>query len=81
MRAVTFYRLDYGSNAGYRTRHPVGSVFELRNHERVNNYNDLLRLARRLFVLDTADIVHVVIDVSQTRRAIPPESTNERSAG
>jgi len=69
MRAVTVYRLDYGSNTRYHTRHPIGSVLEQRNHERVNNDNDLLRLARRLFALDTADAVHIVIEVSQARRA------------
>jgi hypothetical protein len=81
MRAVTVYRLDYGSNTRYHTRHPIGSVLEQRNHERVNNDNDLLRLARRLFVLDTADAVHIVIEMSQARRAILPERTRECSAG
>ena len=69
MRAVTVYRLDYGTNTGYSTRHPLGSVLEQRDYERVNNDNDLLRLARRLFALDTADAVHIVIDVSHARRA------------
>jgi hypothetical protein len=55
MRAITVYRLDDSSNFSYHTRHPIGSVFELRIYERVNNYKDLLRLARRLFALDTAD--------------------------
>jgi hypothetical protein len=77
MRAVTVYRLDYGSNTGYRTRHPIGSVLELRNYERVNNYNDLLRLARRLHALDTADAVHIVIDGSQARQAYLPERTGD----
>jgi hypothetical protein len=78
MRAITVYRLDYASNTGYRTRHPIGSVVELRNHERVNNYNDLLRLARRLIALDSADAVNVVIDVRQAREeANPPELTRE----
>ena len=81
MRAVTVYRLDYGSNTGYRTRHPIGSVLELRKHERVNNYNDLLRLARRLFALDTADAVHILIDVSQSRQAYLPELTRDWAAG
>jgi hypothetical protein len=49
MPAVTVYRLDDGRETGYRTRHPIGSVLELRIYERVNNYKDLLRLARRLF--------------------------------
>ena len=77
MRAIAVYRLDYGSNTGYRTRHPIGSVLELRNHERVNNYNDLLRLSRMLFALDTADAVNIVIDGSQVRQACLPEVTSE----
>jgi len=81
MRAVTVYRLDYGSNTRYPTRHPIGSVLELRKTERVNNYNDLLRLARRLFALDTADAVHIVIDVSQARQSYLPEPTRDCSAG
>jgi len=66
MRAVTVYRLDYGVDAGYRTRHPIGSVLERRKRERGNNFDDLSRLARRLFVLDTADVVHIVIDVGKS---------------
>jgi hypothetical protein len=81
MRAVTVYRLDDSSNFSYHTRHPIGSVLELRIYERVNNYKDLLRLARRLFALDTADAVHIVIDVSQARQAILPERTRDCSAG
>ena len=81
MRAVTVYRLDYGSNSSYPTRHPIGSVLELRKNQRVNNYNDLLRLARRLFALDTADAVHIVIDVSQARQSYLPEPTRDCSAG
>ena len=81
MRAVTVYRLDYGSNTRYRTRHPIGSLSELRKHERVNNYNDLLRLARRLFALDAADSVRIVIDVSQTRQAYLPEPIRDCAAG
>ena len=77
MRAVTVYRLDFGSNTGYRTRHPIGVVLELRKQERVNNYNDLLRLARRLFALNAADAAHIVIDVSQARQAYLPELTRE----
>ena len=77
MRAVTVYRLDNGSNTGYRTRHPMGSVLELRKNERVNNYNDLLRLARRLFAVDTADAVRIVIEVSHARRAILPELSRD----
>ena len=75
MRAVTVYRLDDTSNFSYHTRHPIGSVLELRIYERVNNYKDLLRLARRLFALDTADAVHVLIDVGQGRQAYLPEQT------
>ena len=81
MRAVTVYRLDYGSNTGYPTRRPIGSVLELRKNQRVNNYNDLLRLARRLFALDAADSVRIVIDVSQARQAYLPEPTRDCSAG
>jgi hypothetical protein len=72
MRAVMVYRREDSSNPAYPTRRPVGSVVELRIHERVNNYNDLLRLARRLFALDTADSVHLfidLIDVDQDRKA------------
>ena len=75
MRAVTVYRVDYDSKTGYRTRHPIGSVWELRKQERVYNYSDLLRLARRLFALDAADAVRIVIDVSQARQAYFPELT------
>ena len=80
MRAVTVYRREDDSNSRYPTRRPIGSVLEQRNHERVNNDNDLLRLARRLFALDTADAVHIVIEVSQARRAILPERVRECSA-
>jgi hypothetical protein len=81
MRAGTVYRLDYGSNTGYPTIHPIGSVLELRKYERVNNDIDLLRLARRLFVLETADAVHIVIGVSQSRQAYLPELTRDYAAG
>jgi hypothetical protein len=81
MRAVTVYRLDDGSNTGYRTRHPIGSVLELRTYERGNNYIDLLRLARRLFALDTAEAVRIAIYVSQGRQAYLPERTRDCSAG
>jgi len=43
MRAVTVYRLGDGSNFSYPTRHPIGSVLELRKHERVSNYIDLIK--------------------------------------
>ena len=81
MRAVKVYRLDYGNNSRYRTRYLIGSVLEMRIHERVNNYKDLLRLARRTFALDTADAVHVLIDVGQGRQAYPPELTRDCAAG
>ena len=77
MRAVTVYRVDYGR----RTKEPIGVVMENRKTERTNNYNDLLRLARRLFANDTADSVHIVIDVSQARRAYLPEQARVYSAG
>jgi hypothetical protein len=64
MRAVTVYRMDYGRE----TKDPVGVVLEQRKTERTNNYNDLLRLAQRLFALDTADAVNIVIDVRQARQ-------------
>jgi hypothetical protein len=47
----------------------------------VNNYKDLLRLARRLFALDTADAIHVLIDVGQGRQAYLPELTMDCSTG
>jgi hypothetical protein len=81
MRAVTVYRLDDVSNFSYQTRHPIGSVVELRTYERVNNYKDLLRLAQRLFALDTADGVHILIDVGQGRQAYLPELTGDCSTG
>jgi hypothetical protein len=70
MRAVTVYRREDGSNLRYPTRHPIGSVLELRIHERVNNYNDLSRLARRLFASDTADAIHLLLDVDQGRKVL-----------
>ena len=81
MRAVTVYRLDDRNNFSYHTRHPIGSVVELRVYERGNNYKDLLRLARTLFALDTADADHVLIDVGQGRQAYLPEVNRECSAG
>ena len=66
MRAVTVYRVDYGR----KTKDPIGAILEKRKTGRVDNYNDLLRLARRLFASDTADSVHIVIDVNQARGAI-----------
>lgn len=76
MRAVTVYRVDYGR----RTKEPIGVVMENRKTERTNNYNDLLRLARRLFANDTADSVHIVIDMNQARQAYKPERTRDYSA-
>jgi ferritin-like protein len=76
MRAITVYRVDYGR----RTKEPIGVVMENRKTERTNNYNDLLRLARRLFANDTADSVHIVIDMSQARKAYLPERTRDISA-
>ena len=77
MRAITVYRMDYGR----KSKDQVGVVLEMRKTERTNNYNDLLRLARRLFAFDTADSVHIVIDMSQARQAYLPERTRECSAG
>jgi len=76
MRAVTVYRRDYSR----KTKDQVGVVLEMRKTERTNNYNDLLRLARRLFASDTADSVHIIIDMSQARQAYLPERTRECSA-
>ena len=77
MRAVAVYRMDYGR----KTKNQVGVVLEMRKTERTNNYNDLLRLARRLFASDTADSVHIIIDMSQARQAYLPERTRECTAG
>ena len=77
MRAVAVYRMDYGR----KTKNQVGVVLEMRKSERTNNYNDLLRLARRLFASDTADSVHIIIDMSQARQAYLPERTRECTAG
>jgi len=73
--------LDDSNNFSYHTRHPIGSVLELRTYDRVNNYKDLLRLARRLFALDTADADHVLIDVGQARQAYLPELPRACSKG
>ncbi len=77
MRAVAVYRMDYGR----KTKDQVGVVLEMRKTERTNNYNDLLRLARRLFALDTADSVHIVIDMSQARKAYLPARAMDLAAG
>jgi hypothetical protein len=68
--------MDYGR----KTKNQVGVVLEMRKTERTNNYNDLLRLARRLFASDTADSVHILIDMSQARQAYLPQRTRECSA-
>ena len=73
MQAVTVYRVDYGR----KTKDPIGTVLEKRKTERAHNYHDLLRLARRLFALDTADSLHIVIDVRHARGGIPPERTRD----
>ena len=65
LRAVTVYRVDYGR----KTKDPIGAVLEMRTTERAHNYLDLLRLARKLFALDAADALHIVIDVSKARGA------------
>ena len=77
MRAITVYRMDYAR----KTKDPVGVVFEKRKTERAGNYYDLLRLARRLFAVDTADAVHITLDSREARRAILPEQTSDFSAG
>ena len=77
MRAVPVYRVDHGR----KTRDPIGVVFEQRKTERAANYYDLLRLARRLFAVDAGDAVHIIIDVSDVRRATLPERTRDCSAG
>ena len=77
MRAVTVYRMDYVR----KTKDPIGVVFERRKAERTGNYNDLLRLARRLFAVGTADAVHIALDASDARRTIFPERTRDCSAG
>jgi hypothetical protein len=76
MQTVTVYRVDYGR----KTKDPIGVLLVKRETERANNYNDLLQEARRLFALDTADGVHIIIDVSQTRRAYPPETIRDCAA-
>ncbi len=76
MRAVTVYRVDFGR----KTKVPIGTVLEKRKTERAHNYHDLLRLARRLFALDTADALHIVIDVRHARQAYLPELTSHYSA-
>ena len=64
MQSVMVYRVDYAK----KTKDPIGIVLEKRKTERVSNYHDLLRLARRIFASDMEDALHIVIDVSQARR-------------
>ena len=77
MREVTVYRVDYDR----KTKDPIGTVLEKRKTERAHNYNDLLRLARRLFALDTADALNIVIDVRHARETTPTKRTMECAAG
>jgi hypothetical protein len=77
MRAVTVYRVDYGR----KTKDPIGAVLEKRKTERAHNYHDLLRLARRLFALDTADALRIVIDVRHARETILLERTRDCAVG
>lgn len=77
MRAVTVFRWDEGR----KTKDPVGVVFEKRKTERASNYLDLLRLARKLFAVNRADAVHIIIDQNRPRRTIPTELTGDFSAG
>ena len=76
MRAITVYRVDYRR----KTRDPIGSVLERRRTARAHNYHDLLRMARRLFALDTADALHIVIDTGHIRRGSLPQRTRDCSA-
>ena len=77
MRAVPVYRVDYAR----KTKDPIGTVLEKRKTERGHNYNDLLRLARGLFALDTADALRILIDVGHAREASLPERTMDCAAG
>jgi hypothetical protein len=76
MRAVPVYRVDYVR----KTKDPIGVVFEKRNAERMGNHFDLMRLARRLFAVDEADAVHIMIDAGEHRRAILTEAAVDCSA-
>ena len=77
MRAVTVFRWDYGR----KTKEPIGVVFEKRKTERIGNYMDLLRLARKLFAVNSADAVNIIIDLGHARRTIPAELASSCSAG
>jgi hypothetical protein len=76
MRAVPVYRVDNVR----KTKVRIGVVLERRTTERATNYFDLLRLARRLFAVDAADAVHVMIDMGETRRTILAEPAIDCSA-
>jgi hypothetical protein len=77
MQAVMVYRVDYVK----KTKDPIGIVLEMRRTERVSNYHDLLRLARRTYASDMADALHIVIDVSQARQGYSPERIRDGLAG
>ena len=74
MQMVTVYRVDYAR----KTKYPIGVVLERRETERRHNYQDMLRLARRLFALDPADFANIVIDISQVRRTFPEQHRGTR---
>lgn len=74
MRVVTVFRVDYTR----KTKYPIGVVLERRETERRHNYDDMLRLARRLFASDPADFANIVIDVSQVRRTFPERHRGAR---
>jgi hypothetical protein len=74
MQMVTVYRMDYVR----KTKYPIGVVLERRETERRHNYEDMLRLARRLFALAPADFANIVIDVSQVRRTFPEQHRGAR---
>ena len=69
MRVVTVYRVDYAR----RTRNPIGVVLEKRETERLHNHHDLSVLAQRIYALDTADAVNIVIEVSQVVQPYLPK--------
>jgi hypothetical protein len=77
MHAVPVYRWDERRKA----KDSIGVVFEKRKLERTGNYVDLLRLARRIFAVNAADTVHIIIDLSHTRRATFPEQVSECPVG
>lgn len=74
MRVVTVFRVD----CARKTKFPIGVVLERRETERRHNYDDMLRLARRLFASDPADFANIVIDVSQVRRTFPERHRGAR---